>query len=604
MKRFFAILLALAMIFSMSITAFAEGEGGGTTTPASGTITITNATIGETYSVYKIFDATYAGGDSSAVSYSLDKAAHPEIYNALFGNKDHVYFLYNESTGNVTKHPDAVDAELVAYLTGLAKAGTFPPVEAGPQEATRDTVTFAGLDYGYYIVLSTLGATATLDSNTPYVEIIDKNQTPGGEFSKQVWHVGTWSDVSTAGIGDKVSYKISFEATNYFQAQKIKYYQILDEKGDAIWVDFQSFHVKVNGQELKHGYYLDPTRNYEDWTLLGDWEDVSEDKRTRDNAQWYLVHLSDNSFRVTIPWLEGHTVSESSDVYSLVVDQNNKSLYSSPVDVEITYDAGIEADAVIGGGSTRSAQINKANVTWTCENESETTAFYQVRTDVYGIGVLKDDGSDGKNLQGATFRLYSDESCTQPIYLLPTNTDGVYIVDSIGSELEKIAGDGKQTSRAMYGNTPRTEKYLANSTHTVTVGETLYKQDNYAVSQVNGKLIILGLNTGNYYLKEVKAPEGYNALTQAVKITADDSNTNFAIYVNANGEVKDIQTSDGIYNEVFYLINHTTIHNNRGIELPSTGGAGTVMLITMGTILACGFAVLMITQKKMSIYKD
>ena len=590
-------LLALAMIFSMSITAFADGETP-PAPPANGTITITNATIDQTYSIYKIFDATYAGGESSAVSYSLDKEAHPEIYNALFGTDAPVYFLYNESTGNVTKHPDAVDAELVAYLTELAKEGTFP-VAAEAQKAASDTVTFTGLDYGYYIVLSTLGATATVDSNAPHVEIIDKNQTPGLKFDKFVKNGEVWSKANVAGIGDVVEYKITYEATNYDENHKVKYYQIYDEKGPAIWVDFQSFQVSVGGVNLPRGYYLDPTGTFENWDFLGNWESVSEDQKTRDNAQWYLVHLSDNSFRVTIPWLEGHTITETNGVYSLSVNQDNESLYASPSTVEITYEAGIEADAVIGLDSTRSNQINKANVNWTCETESGYTVYDQVQTDVLGIGVWKDDGDSHKNLAGAMFRLYSDANCTQPIYLLPTEIDGVYIVDSIGKDIEDILGANKQTSRSMYGNTARTQKYLAESP---TVGEN--KQDNYVVSQVNGKLVILGLNEGTYYLKEVKAPEGYNALTLPVEIAAHEENRNFAIFANTNGEVKDIQVSDGIYTENLFLVNYKYVHNNRGIELPSTGGEGTAMLITIGALLACGFAVLMITQKKMSIYKD
>ena len=49
---------------------------------------------------------------------------------------------------------------------------------------------------------------------------------------------------------------------------------------------------------------------------------------------------------------------------------------------------------------------------------------------------------------------------------------------------------------------------------------------------------------------------------------------------------------------------HTVVHNSKGAELPSTGGIGTMMLITIGTMIAMAFAVLMITQKKMSIYHD
>ncbi|MBR4878510.1 MAG: LPXTG cell wall anchor domain-containing protein [Clostridia bacterium] len=40
------------------------------------------------------------------------------------------------------------------------------------------------------------------------------------------------------------------------------------------------------------------------------------------------------------------------------------------------------------------------------------------------------------------------------------------------------------------------------------------------------------------------------------------------------------------------------------MELPSTGGEGTMRMITIGSIVAIAFAVLLITNKKMSVYQD
>ena len=51
MKKFFALLLALTMVLALGTAAFAED-----TTPAGGTITISNAAIGETYTLYRIFE--------------------------------------------------------------------------------------------------------------------------------------------------------------------------------------------------------------------------------------------------------------------------------------------------------------------------------------------------------------------------------------------------------------------------------------------------------------------------------------------------------------------------------------------------------------------
>ena len=46
------------------------------------------------------------------------------------------------------------------------------------------------------------------------------------------------------------------------------------------------------------------------------------------------------------------------------------------------------------------------------------------------------------------------------------------------------------------------------------------------------------------------------------------------------------------------------VKDKTGSVLPSTGGKGAIMLISIGTMVAMGFAVLLITQKKMSVYRD
>ena len=129
-------------------------------------------------------------------------------------------------------------------------------------------------------------------------------------------------------------------------------------------------------------------------------------------------------------------------------------------------------------------------------------------------------------------------------------------------------------------------------------------QDNYVISQVNGKLAILGLAAGTYYLKEVEAPAGYNALTLPIELKAGEGIRPFLIFANKAGDVADIQAEDGEFKEYRLDLTHTVVHNSKGVVLPSTGGEGTFWLITIGTLLAIGFAVFLITHKKMSIYTD
>ena len=598
MKKFLSIIMVLAMVLSLSITAFAaENEG---------SITITNATIDETYALYKIFDASIskdANGETNAVSYSI--ATDNQFFTALFGadgTTENTYFVYNVNTGSVTKKEGVNDSELIKYLTELVENGTYNTA-ATPVKATSDEVKFENLPYGYYLITSSLGATVTINSNTPDVEVIDKNQKPGNGFDKWIQDGvdvngdPIWADANSANIGDEITYKIAFEATNYDGENKVKYYQVHDEKGNAIWAEFNSFEVYVDGVKLERGYYLSQGGNNTDnWEYFGDWTGT---EKNRNNAQWYLVHLDYDQFRITIPWLENHTLTDVTNggnlSYSLNFDEDAASKFESPVQVEIIYKAVVEANAAIGD-TTHGNRYNKAYASWTSEHETGYTKPEEVVTYVYGIGLLKDDIATKQNLAGAKFRIYKDEACTEPVYVIPTKIDGVYIVDSLGTKAEEISGIMQETTRKLY------EEYLAeylkdDKGNTIT-------QNNLVVSQVNGKIAILGLKEGNYFLKEVEAPDGYNALTQPVKFEAGTDIRPFSIFADDNGNVADIQEEDGIHSENRYDLTHTVVHNSKGVVLPSTGGMGTFWLITIGTLLAIGFAVFLITHKKMSVYTD
>ena len=592
MKKFLSILMVLVMILSFSVTAFAADT--------DGSITITNATINETYAVYKIFDASISkdnAGVTNAVSYSIK--TNNQFFATLFGadgTADNTYFVYNADTGTVTKKENVNDAELVKYLTDMVAASTYTTATT-PVTATSNEVKFENLSFGYYLITSTLGATVTINSNTPDVSVIDKNQKPGGAFEKYVQDgVDTegnpiWAESNSANIGDQVTYKISFEATNYDGDKKIKFYSINDEKGDAIWADFESFEVYVGGVKLNRGYYLaQGGDNTDNWEFLGDWSGVADADKNCDNAEWYLVHLDYDKFRISIPWLEGYSIEEMNNIHSIKFPENAAFKFDSPVVVEVIYDAVIEENAAIGD-NTHGNRYNKAYASWTSENESGSTKPEEVVTRVYGIGLLKDDIATGVNLAGAKFRIYRDEDCTVPVYVIPTKIKGVYIVDSLGTALDAVSGSKKKVPREIY------EEYLEDY-----LGENV--QDNYVVSQVNGKLAILGLKEGSYFLKEVEAPNGYNALTQPIEIKAGEGTSPFLIYADASGNVADIQQANATYTESRYDITSTVVHNSKGVVLPSTGGTGTVWLITIGTLLAIGFAVFLITHKKMSVYND
>ena len=605
MKKFLSSLLVLVMVLSLSTAVFAANE-------TTGYITVTNATIDETYNIYKIFDAAISkddDGETDAVSYSITE--DNQFFTTLFGadgTTENTYFIYNANTGSVTKKEGVNDSDLIKYLTDLVAAGTYTPA-AAPIVATTDEVKFENLPFGYYLITSTLGTTVTINSNTPNAKVIDKNQKPGNGFDKLI-QTGVdvngdpiWGESNSANIGDEVTYKITFEATNYDEKNKIKYYQIHDDKGDSIWAEFNSFEVYVGGVKLDRGYYLSQGGvNTENWEFLGDWSAIPEADRDRNDAQWYLVHLDYDKFRITIPWLENHTVTDVKNdagvttSYTVNFPENAASKYDSPIQVEVIYKAVVEATAAIGDTS-HGNRYNKASASWTSEHETDSTKPEEVVTYVYGIGLLKDDIATRENLAGAKFRIYKDAACTVPVYVIPTKIDGVYIVDSFGSDAEKVSGIKQETTRKLYE--AFLDDYLKDKD-----GNPI-AQDNLVVSQVNGKLAILGLKEGTYYLKEVQAPSGYNNIDDVIPMNVgSDDIRPFIIFAAADGSVADIQTEDGVHTAHRLDLTHTVVHNSKGVVLPSTGGEGTFWLITIGTMVAICFAVFLITNKKMSVYTD
>ena len=585
MKKFLSILMVLTMVLSLSVSVFAAEN--------TGSITITNATIGNSYSLYKIFDATYGtdvNGDANAVSYSITK--DNQFFSYMFGadgKTANTYFTYDAVTGAVTRNEGTQNSDIIGYLTDMVRSETDSFTAVTTETAADEIVEFKDLPYGYYLIDKGNDAVVTIDSNTPDVQVIDKNQIPGSDFSKLVWdeEKGEWVVNSSANIGDIIDYKVEFEATNYDGEKQIKYYTVADTKGNALWVEFNSVTVTVDGVTLDRGYYygVDGTSNTGEWQYFGTW--TEEEKADPDNAQWYLIHRGFDSFDIVIPWMDNYHFEGTANDFSLTYGENSKSIYNSPVDVVLTYNASVEPGATIGNAQNNNLW-NTADLSWTSDTTDGPDEPSTTTTTVYALGLEKTDSDTGAYLEGAVFEIFRDEACTDPVYVIPTDIKGVYILDDLDTI---VSGKNRETSRKKY------EAYLADYLKGA-------RQKNVVTSEVNGKLVILGLEAGNYYLKETVAPDGYNKLATTTVVTVGQTNNTFFVIADPAGNVVDAQTATGDQIKHTYTVTSTKVENSKGVELPSTGGEGTVMLITIGTLVVIGFAVFLITHKKMSVYAD
>lgn len=106
------------------------------------------------------------------------------------------------------------------------------------------------------------------------------------------------------------------------------------------------------------------------------------------------------------------------------------------------------------------------------------------------------------------------------------------------------------------------------------------------VSDEDGKVLVKGLKAGTYYLKETKAPDGYNKLLSDITIVITPE------YDNATGELKKYSvtyTYDGksttVENKDKVTSPEVPVENKTGAQFPSTGSKGALMVTLAGIVL-------------------
>ena len=137
-------------------------------------------------------------------------------------------------------------------------------------------------------------------------------------------------------------------------------------------------------------------------------------------------------------------------------------------------------------------------------------------------------------------------------------------------------------------------------------GTITYPAGTTLTSGSDGKFVIAGLDAGSYYLRETKAPAGYNLLKNDISVTITaklDKNEDTPALTELKLSVKEDKegaAATGSNGSVDTGIVATNVMNNSGAQLPETGGMGTTLFYVLGGILVLVAIILLVTRKRMS----
>lgn len=209
---------------------------------------------------------------------------------------------------------------------------------------------------------------------------------------------------------------------------------------------------------------------------------------------------------------------------------------------------------------------------------------------VYYTAILNEGAVvEGKGNENETYLVYGDGTETNHDYtytytfkfnLVKENAQNEQLT---GAEFELYAAD-KTTKINLVKE--------ADGTYRVATEEEIKAEGFTSANIFAGRVIIKGLDEATYYLKEITPPNGYNLLADFVEVI-----------VTANYDDEGVSTtlvSGAENNLVTYAQDKVTVINTTGNELPSTGGMGTVLFLTIGSLMVLGFGVLLVTKLRMA----
>lgn len=587
-KKLASLLLAMVMVLSMGLTVFASGvtppenNTGVSNTPAgqgSFTITIDDQTKNYVYQAYQIFS-----GD-----LSVKQDGTTTLSNIVWG-----------SGVNVTKaeaaFPKKTAAEVAATLDGegfdaeaarnfaatiaecLSTTST-PSVATTEGEGENQVVVdykISGLTAGYYLVMNSSVPTVDGDFTRYMMEVVgDVTATPKRgtlEHDKDIVVPDengndTYVKLNEAPIGETVNYRIPVTLPQNFADYKTYYLEFSDTLTKGLTFDPNSVKVMAGTADVTKYFYKEPAN------VAG---------LPGENGTTITVSIADLK---ALNNVEGVTITATTPIvltYSATLNENAVvGLEGNPNYVKVVH-SNDPNNSGEGGTTPPPENPDKPEPT----HPTGETPQKDVITYTTELTITKTD-AQGNFLPGVEFTLSGSGVnvivVTEEVFEVAS--DGTYwkLKDGTYTTEEPVKASDETNNEADYDSTETKYKKVEKIT---AKGNGKTETNVVGTVQEDGTVTFKGLAAGAYTLTESKTLPGYN--------TIDPINFN-VIWTGREFITDNDKIEIGANNTLV-----TTIVNQSGSLLPSTGGIGTTIFYVVGGILVVAAGILLVTKKRMS----
>ena len=547
MKKLLGLLLAAVMVLAMGVPTFAAS--------GSYTLTISGASDGHTYESYQIFAGDLSENEQTLSNVKWGDGVNGEaLLAALKGTEEEptayqtcmtaadvakVLESYENNSSEMKAFADIAGQHLTKTTSGTASA----------YNEDSKSYTISGLAAGYYLVKDKDDSVPGTDAYTDFilkvvqnttvtpksdVPTVEKKVQEDDKYNQDGGYGNGYNDVADWNIGDAVPFKLIGTLPTNFADYDTYQYIFHDTLSAGLSLNQDTIHVYM----------------------------ASDKAGTKDKKELH-------GYTVNVPGTEEENQCSFEVAFA---DLTNSETVGEEVTANkyiiVEYTATLNKDAEIGlpGNPNRVYLEFSNNPNSGGEGDTGKTPEDKVIVFTYELDATKVEGGDGENagkkLKDAEFKLY--------------DANGKYVI---------VDDEGKVTGWADNEEGGSTLK-----------------------SGEDGLFKVIGLDDGTYYLKETKAPDGYNMITDPIKIEIKATTVNDQEWTAMEGpsdaltalEIKvtvGSTTTSGTGDTESGIV-ATDIENNKGAELPETGGMGTTIFYVLGAILVLGAGGLLIARRR------